>query len=196
MNWIEKDIHADLHSYLANTLVCYYTLVDVQLDRAHQFARRSFEIQSNRQPKDGIAWNISINNLAFVAIEQDKLDDAGCYLSRLRSDAPMHRYFHYATRGLLAIRRGHVDRGEGLYRLAISTANDQNTKSLLRQKLNWELGNHLARQGRIRRAIRFLEKTQKTRVLGVWTMPFVKRDAAAMLDRLRADIGGRSGVGG
>ena len=194
LNWIEKDIHADLHSYLANTLVCYYTLVDVQLDRAHEFARRSFEIQSNRQPKNGIAWNSSINNLAFVAIEQGKLDDAGCYLSRLRSDAPIHRYFHYATRGLLAIRRGHVDRGEGLYRLAISTASDQNTKSLLRQKLNWELGNHLARQGRIRRAIRFLEKIQKTRVMGVWTMPFVKRDAAAMLDRLRADIGGGSGA--
>ena len=194
LNWIEKNIHADLHSHLANTLVCYYTLVDVQLDQAYEFARQSFAIQSNRQPRDSAAWNISVNNLAFVAIEQGKLDDAGSYLARLRSDAPMHRYFHYATRGLLAIRRGHVDRGEGLYRLAISTASDRNIKSLLRQKLNWELGNYSARQGRTRKAIRFLEKVQKTRVPGVWTMPFVKRDAAAMLDRLRADVGGGSGA--
>ena len=194
LNWIETNIHADLHSHLANTLVCYYTLADVQLDRAHEFARQSFAIQSDRQPRDGAAWNSSVNNLAFVAIEQGKLDDAGSYLARLRSDAPMSKYFHYATRGLLAIRRGHVDRGEGLYRLAISTASDRNVKSLLRQKLNWELGNYLARQGRTRKAIRFLEKVQKTRVPGVWTMPFVKRDAAAMLDRLRADVGGGSGA--
>ena len=194
LNWIETDIHADLHSYLADTIVCYYTLVDPQFDQAHEFALQSFKIQSNRQPRDSAAWNNSVNNLAFVAIEQGKLDDAGSYLARLRSDAPMHRYFHYATRGLLAIRRGHVDRGEGLYRLAISTASDRDTKSLLRQKLNWELGNYLARQGRTRKAIRFLEKVQKTRVPGVWTMPFVKRDAAAMLDRLRADVGGGSGA--
>ena len=194
LNWIEKNIHADLHSHLANTLVCYYTLVDVQLDRAHEFARRSFEIQSNRQPKDSTAWNISVNNLAFVAIEQGNLDDARSYLTRLWSDVPMHGYFHYATRGLLAVRRGHVDRGEGLYRLAISTASDRNTKSLLRQKLNWEMGSSFARQGRTRRAIRFLEKVQKTRVSGVWTMPFVKRDAAATLDRLRADVGGGPGA--
>ena len=194
LNWIEKNIHPDLHSHLADTLVCYYTLVDARLDRAHEFARQSFEIQSNRQPRDSAAWNSSVNNLAFVAIEQGKLDDAGSYLARLRSDAPMSTYFHYATRGLLAIRRGHVDRGEGLYRLAISTASDRNIKSLLRQKLNWELGNYLARQGRTRRAIRFLAKVEKTRVTGIWTMPFVKRNAAAMLDRLRADVGGGPGA--
>ena len=194
LNWIEKDVLADLYSYLADTLGCYYSLVDVQLDRAYEFARRSFEIQSNRQPADSAAWNRSVNNLAFVAIEQGKLDDAGNYLAWLRSDTPMSTYFHYATRGLLAIRRGHVDRGEGLYRLAISTASDRNTKSLLRQKLNWELGNYLARQGQTRRAIRFLTKVEKTRVTGIWTMPFVKRNAVAMLDRLRADVGGGSGV--
>ena len=193
LNWIEKNIHEDFHSHLADTLVCYYTLVDAQLDRAHEFARQSFGIQSNRHPRDSVAWNRSVNNLAFVAIEQGKLDDAGSYLARLRSDTPIHRYFHYATRGLLALRRGHIDRGEGLYRLAISTAGDRNTKILLRQKLNWELGKYWARQGRTRRAIRFLEKVQKTRVTGVWTMPFVKRDAAAMLDRLGSDV--RSGSG-
>ena len=193
LNWIQEYIHEDLHSRLADILVCYYTLVDTQPDLAHEFAQQSFEIQSNRQPRDSAAWNTSVNNLAFVAIEQGKLDDAGSYLARLRSDASMHRYFHYATRGLLAIRRGHVDRGVGLYRLAISTAGDRNTKSLLRQKLNWELGKYWARQGRTRRAIRFLEKVQKTRVAGVWTMPFVKRDAATMLDRLRVDVGGGSG---
>ena len=194
LNWIGRDVHEDLHSYLADTLGCYYTLVDVQLDRAHEFARQSFEIQSNRQPRDSAAWNSSVNNLAFVAIEQGNLDDAGNYLARLRSDAPMSTYFHYATRGLLAIRRGHIDRGEGLYRLAISTARDRSTKSLLRQKLNWELGSYLARQGRTRRAIRFLAKVEKTRVTGIWTMPFVKRNAAAMLDRLRADVGGGPGA--
>ena len=193
LNWIESDIHEDLHSHLADALVCYYTLIDAQPDRAHEFARQSFEIQSNRRPRDSAAWNRSVNNLAFVAIEQGKLDDARSYLARLRSDAPIHRYFLYATRGLLAIRRGHVDRGEGLYRLAISTASDRSTKSLLRQKLNWELGKYWARQGWTRRAIRFLAKVQKTRVTGVWTMPFVKRDAATMLDRLRADVGSGSG---
>ena len=194
LDWIENDVHADLYSYLADTLGCYYSLVDVQLDRAYEFARQSFEIQSNRQPGDSAAWNRSVNNLAFVAIEQGKLDDAGNYLARLRSDTPTSTYFHYATRGLLAIRRGHVDKGEGLYRLAISTASDRNTKSLLRQKLNWELGNYLARQGQTRRAIRFLAKVEKTRVAGIWTMPFLKRNAAEMLDRLRADVGGGPGV--
>ena len=81
LNWIDKNLHEDLHSRLADALVCYYTLADVQPDRAHEFARQSFEIQSNRQPKDSAAWNISVNNLAFVAIEQGKLDNAGRYLA-------------------------------------------------------------------------------------------------------------------
>ena len=190
LNWINKSIHEDLHSRLADALVCYYTLVDVQLDRAHEFALQSFEIQSNRQPTDTADWNTAVNNLAFVAIEQGNLDGAAGYLSRLRSVASTHKYLQYATRGLLYLRRGHVDRGEGLYRLAISNAADRNTKSLLRQKLNWELGQHWARQGRTLRAIRFLEKVQKTRVTGAWTMPFLKRNATSMLGRLRLHGGG------
>ena len=192
LNWMETKIHDDLHSRLADAIVCYYTLVDLQPNRAYEFARLSFQMQSNRRPRDTAAWNRSVNNLAFVAIEQGKLDDAGRYLARLVSDASTHGYFQYATRGLLAIRRGLIDKGEGLYRLAISIANDRDTKSLLRQKLNWELGKYWARQGRRRRAIRFLEKVQKTRVTSVWTMAFVKWEAATMMEQLRVEVSGES----
>ena len=185
LEWICKTIHPDLNASLANTLVCYYSLVEKQLDRARAFALQAYQVQSERRPKDIRAWNISVNNIAYVAIEQGQLDEASAFLSGFRSDVELNRHYEYATRGLLAIRRGQIDRGAGLYRLAISTVSDRDVKSLLRQKLNWELGKYWVSKGNIGKAIRLLEKVQRTRVSGIWTIPFVKSEAAHLLGQLR-----------
>ena len=185
LEWISRTIHPDLNSSLANTLVCYYTLVDEQLDKARRFALEAYQIQYERQPRELRPWNVSVNNIAYVAIEQGELDEASRYLSGFRSDVEPNRHYEYATRGLLAIRRGQMERGEGLYRLAISTATDRDAKSLLRQKLNWELGKTWISKGNIRKAIRLLEKVQRTRVSGIWTIPFVKSEAARLLEQFR-----------
>ena len=183
--WIGREIHPDLHSNLANTLVCHYALVERRLPFAYDLALQSYRLQSNRAPRDPQTWNTALNNLAFVLIEQGHLDDAQSYLSLLRSDVTLHKSFEYATKGLLAMRRGQVDKGEGLYRLAISTTDDRDTKSLFRQKLNWELGQYWTSHGNPRRASRFLEKVLRTRVTGVWTLPYIKNEASDLLVQLR-----------
>ena len=184
--WLGRAIHPDLHSSLANTLVCHYALVERQLPHAHDLALQSYRLQSTRDPRDPQTWNITVNNLAFVLIEQGQLDAAQIYLNLLRSDVTVHKHYEYATRGLLAMRRGQVEKGEGLYRLAIANSNDRDRKSLFRQKLNWELGQYWNSRGNPRRASRFFEKVLRTRVTGVWTLPYIKKEAAAILENLRS----------
>lgn len=184
--WIAQSIHLKLRTSLANTLVCYYSLVKKDLQRAYEFAVQAYDAQAESETRDLKVWSIALNNLAFVAIERGLLKEAAQYAARLQAQIPRQAPYVYATRGLLAIRLGQAKRGEGLYRLAISSAPDRGTKSLLRLKLNWELANYWVSQSETQRAVRMLEKVLQTRVTGVWTMPYVKQQATRLLKRLRA----------
>ena len=181
--WIVRPTNPDLRTSLAETLVCYFTLKDVQLDKAYMYAHEAFELQRSLKPRNRARWNIALNNLAFTLIEMGRLDEAQRYLGWFRADLYDHGAYGYATRGLLAIRLGQIEKGEGLYRLAMSHA-DKGLKSSLRQKLNWELGRYWLKTGNVRKAKQYLGKVIKATTTGIWTVDYIKSDAKALLDGL------------
>ena len=185
-SWIDQPIHPKLKASLASTIVCFYTLMRQQPKKAYNYAMLAYESQRNEPGRDSGTWNMIINNLAFASIECGRLGEAEHYAAQLRTDGPKERQYVFAIRGFLAIRLGQVARGEGLYRRAISLANTHNRKSLLRFKLNWELAKFWAERGDKNRAMRLLKKVRQARLQGVWTMPYIMKDAARLEDRLRS----------
>ncbi|NKC13888.1 MAG: hypothetical protein GKR94_17380 [Gammaproteobacteria bacterium] len=184
-SWVGQNLNLKSKVSLASTLVCYFYSVKKDLKRAYRYALLAYEAQNEDKSRDFNLWNTSLNNLAFIAIESGNLEDAGHYLARVRAESPRERRYVYATKGLLAIRRGQIERGEHYYRAAISNAHDKTTKNLLRLKLNWELAKHSAHVGQKERALRLLSRVRQTRLAGIWTLPFVKREADALERKLK-----------
>lgn len=89
-----------------------------------------------------------------------------------------------ATRGLLAIRLGHVEKGEALYERGISMAVSGGLKARMRQKLGWELGNYWMSQGTPSKAKRFLKRATVVGKEDVWPMRDIQKRALELLNRL------------
>lgn len=83
------------------------------------------------------------NNVAFARAEVGDLDRAAVNLRRVLW-ATGSNPFVTATLGLIALRRGQIDRGTALYRKAIQLARSHNDSVRIRQKLNLELARCLA----------------------------------------------------
>ncbi len=183
--WVRTVVHPRLRVSLANTLVCYFSLVEKNLQKAHELAMLAYETQMNDDMRDDELWKVSVNNLAYVCIEDGKLEDAGQYLARLHGPIDRGKQYVFATRGFLALRLGQLERGKNLYKNAISVTNNQATKNLFRLKLNWELAQYWARAGDKSRALRLARRVQKVSLKGVWTLPFIKREAGRLEAKLK-----------
>ena len=182
--WIKEEIHYDFRIRLSETLACYFSLHEGRMERAYPFAIEAYNMQAASLIGDKSNLSIATNNLVFVMIEVGKMEEARRLAMQLKVDIPEHMAYSYATRGLLAIRVGDVEKGEGLYRRAISLANNQDSKALIRKKLNWELGRYWASKGSRAKARRFLEKVLKVKIRGVWKMPYLEADVADLLKSL------------
>ena len=182
--WIEEEVHPNFRIDLAETLTCYFSLHKRQMGRAYHFATEAYNMQVRSHIRDKSKLSMATNNLVFVMVETGKVDEARRLAMQLKVDIPEYAPFSYATRGLLAIRLGNVEKGEGLYRLAISAAGDSDTKALFRKKLNWELGRYWAYQGSSTKARRFLGKVLKAKIRGTWKMPYLEADVADLLKNL------------
>ena len=182
--WIgHKQIHPDLHTSLAEILVCNFTLKEFQLKKAYHYALDAYKLQMAQSPKEIAKLNGALNNLAFTLIEMDELDEAKYYISHFRLDSSGPNTYGYATRGLLAIRLGQVEKGEGLYRQAMSSVQND-MKGTFRRKLNWELGNHFLVMGDVRKAKRHLQKVVTERTKSVWSMDHLRLQAKIKLAQI------------
>lgn len=184
MQWIKEKVHYDFRIRLSETLACYFSLHEGRMERAYPFAVEAYNMQAASLIGDKSNLGIATNNLVFVMIEIGKVEEARRLAMQLKVDIPEHMPYSYATRGLLAIRLGDVEKGEGLYRLAISMANSRDSKALIRKKLNWELGRYWASKGFRAKARRFLEKVLKAKIRGVWKMPYLEANVADLLKSL------------
>ena len=183
--WIKyPEVDTDLQMSLLELLICYYTLTVFEPEVAYNYAAKAFDLQEAKSPRDLNRWNIALNNLAFSTIELGNIEEAKTHIVRLRNDIASGAHYVSATRGLLAFRLGQVEKGERLYSKAISLADDRSRKSLLRQKLNWELGSYWASVGENRRAQYFLNKVLRNKVYGAWVLPYLRIQAAQLLEEL------------
>ena len=181
--WIAKQTHPDLYISLAEFLVCNFTLKDIQLDKAYHYALEAYMLQRTKPQKNLAKLNWALNNLVFTLIEMDKYEEAKYYISHFRSDSPEPNTYGYATRGLLAIRLGQVEKGESLYRKAMSNVQDD-MKGTFRRKLNWELGKHFLVMGDVRKAKRHLKKVVTERTESVWSMDHLRLQAKNKLAKI------------
>ena len=181
--WMTREVHPELHTNLAEVLVSYFSFVDVQPEQAHEFALVAHKVQSSL-PTRGARWNGTLNNLVFTLIELERLDEAESLAGQLRAGPGDADAVVYATRGLLAIRRGRVEKGEALYERGISLAVSKDIKSRMRQKLSWELGTYWASQGAFGKARRLLERAKVLRKEDDWPMRDIQRKASKLLSQL------------
>ena len=180
--WMQRETHPELRTSLAEALACYFSLVDVRPEQAHEFALIAHRVQSS--PTRGARWNSTLNNLVFTLIELGRLDEAERLASQLEAGIGDAGAAVYATRGLLAIRRGRMEKGEALYRRGMSVAVSRDIKARIRQRLSWELGNHWASQGVLGKARRLLERAAAPRDGDDWPMRGIQRRASALLSQL------------
>ncbi|MCK5771165.1 hypothetical protein [Algiphilus sp.] len=80
-----------------------------------------------------------VNNIACACAELGEVDEAETRLQRV-SWAIGRDPFVTATKGLIRIRKGDIDRGTALYRKAIRLAHSRADATKIRQKMNLELG--------------------------------------------------------
>lgn len=85
-----------------------------------------------------------INNISFALAEVGRLEEAEKLIRQSSFGFHKNAYLT-ATLGLINFRKGRHDRGEALYKEAISLALKPNDKVRIRQKLNLEIGRALAR---------------------------------------------------
>ena len=101
-----------------------------------------------------------VNNLAFHALEFDRLKEADAYLNQL--SAEMHNDpYATATLGLSYLKKGYLDRGRELYEEAISLLPDVKTKDKFRQRMYFELGKAYMHAGKSKKALKMLERVEK-----------------------------------
>ena len=90
--------------------------------------------------------------------------------------------FSTATLGLYHLRKNHIQRGEALYREAITLAAERRTKDMIRQKMNLELGRSFLKHGDTTSARKFLEKAAQQ---GKHHLQSLQKQATILLKTLR-----------
>ena len=181
--WLRRNIHPELRTSLAEVCTGYFALVEAQPERAYEHARVAYDIQSSL-PTKGRRWNMALNNLVFTLIEMERLDEAKWYAAELEPGGGDSGAVVYATRGLLAMRLGRMEKGEALYRRGISQAVRRDLKARMQQRLGWELGRYWAGRGVPGKAKRFLKRATVIAKDDVWPMRDVQERAAKLLKQL------------
>ena len=178
--WLHRDAHPELHTTLSEVLVCYYSLVNVQPERAYEYAVTAYEKQSSL-PRRGRRWKQTLNNLVFTLIGVGRLGEAKDLAAQIDAGVGDVGASISATRGLLAIRLGQVERGEALYKKGIALAVSRDLKARIRQRLGWELGTYWMSQGNPSKARRFLRQAAVVGKEDVWPMQDIKRRASELI---------------
>lgn len=97
-----------------------------------------------------------LNNLAFAFAEMDRIKEADACINRISWAVHKDAYVT-ATLGLISMRKGNIERGQELYREAISLAANAFDKNRIRQKLNLELARVFSSRDK-RKSQTFLKK--------------------------------------
>jgi Flp pilus assembly protein TadD len=161
------NVNITLKLRLSQILSSQFSVAQSQLDEAYRYARQGYDAlwETDEDIEPDMA-NMIVNNLVFVLIEQGKMEEAQTLIRTLRTNVSRGAEFAYATKGLYALRRGDVEKGEQLYKMAIGRTENSKQKNLFRQKLYLELGKHWINSGDRRRAEQNLKKAVKLKACG------------------------------
>lgn len=136
-------------------LIHYHTLVLGDLTPALENADRALQLLNSMKVRRDGAYMMLVNNIAFAMLEVGKLDVANSLLNRLSECFHKDPYVT-ATLGLYHFKKGDLERGEDLYREAISMIANKPLKIRFLQKLHLELGLGYSQRGESRTAAKHL----------------------------------------
>ena len=157
-----QEITSTLRRRLLQLGCFFYTVVRRDIPTALENARRLLaEMKSSNRPEINRSVELRLlNNVIFVFLEADRLDDAAPILHRLAS-----RMYEMptltATYGLWYLKRENVERGRELYRRAEADEADPIVKERLQQKGRLEIGKALLAQKKTRPALREIARAAK-----------------------------------
>ena len=157
-----QEITSTLRLRLLQLGCFFYTVVRPDIPTALENARRLLaEMKSSNPPEINRSVELRLlNNVIFVFLEADRLDDASPILHRLAS-----RMYEMPTLtaiyGLWYLKRENVERGRELYRRAAADEADPIVKERLKQKGRLEIGKALLAQRKTRLALREIARAAK-----------------------------------
>ncbi|MEI6832021.1 MAG: tetratricopeptide repeat protein [Candidatus Omnitrophota bacterium] len=115
------------------------------IDRNYNEAVRVMNIALERK----IASALTINNMAYSLAKMDKLKEAEQLLAIIKQPSlPVY----FATKGLIAIRGGFLQRGIMLYYKTIRSLSDEYSKTVAKQLLSLEKANYYIKRNEISKA--------------------------------------------
>ena len=168
---------------LSAMMIYYYTMINVNLAKALECAENAFQLRIEVAPNDPDLQNIALSNLVFALAENDRLDEASYFAKRLRTDLKGSPII-IATLGLLAIRKGNVDRGHELYSRAIQLSVKKAQSKLLKKKMHFELAKQLSFSNP-KAAVRHLKSARKIKGVGdPWPARALEREIENSLFKL------------
>ena len=108
---------------------------------AYESAKK-FEIDSTEQKN---RLKTSVNNLSFIYAEIGRLQEADQLISSMDlSDLEVA----WATKGLICLKLGNMEKGRSLYQKAIDMTVDPEFRTLIKNKMNLEICKHLIETGK------------------------------------------------
>lgn len=150
--------------FKANLLILithYFTLINPVEESAIKYARQALSIAKSKEISQ-LLRKFLLNNAMFTLIEFHHLQEVDQIRSQLKANFSKDSTV-VATLGLLYLRKGDLEKGESLYKKAMSLTNDEIMKDRFRQKLNLELGRNYLVNGNAKKGRIFLEKVLKVK---------------------------------
>lgn len=141
----------------------HYAVEDVQLETALYHTRQAYDLLNSVERRERARLEpVVVNNWAYALIEMNRTEEAMPVINRLGGMLARSDPIHAATLGLWHLKKSQIERGKELYLKAIDSCKDRYTQTLLRQKLNLELGRAYLHRTESREARLYLSRAAKS----------------------------------
>lgn len=183
----EPALHLDGRLDLVSSLMAYHSFITSDLSAALEYARLGYKLSMDVKNKDDFRVNMAVNNMAFILLELEMLDEAEPFVRQLKT-VGLYSEFAIATKGLFALKLGFYERGMKYYELAVATAVGAERKNAIRQKMNLEMGRFWLKKGERQKAIRCLKKIVGAKeIRDVMRLDVLRRAAISLLENMGSD---------
>ncbi|MEW8064027.1 MAG: tetratricopeptide repeat protein [Candidatus Thiodiazotropha sp.] len=145
---------------LMSRLVYHYTITVENKDAALGCSERLLESLESADTEDVNIKLKAFNNTVFAFLNFDQFQKAHELLSRL-SEVFHKDAYSTATLGMYHLRKRNFEKGEILYKEAISMVLEERTKDRFKQRMNYEFGIFYLERGDYKSAQKYFNKARK-----------------------------------
>ena len=167
--------------YLIVSYHCYST---GDYDEAQKLGEECYKISLSDDIDDEHRES-AINNLAYVYIVKDLLDEANILVEKLQFTYSQKEY-SYATKGLYFLRKNNLEKGSYYYDKSITLCNKISKKNAFKQTFNLELAKYYIRKNDYLKAKSHLNKVIKLgKPKDLWEVVIPTKEAKSLLRSIK-----------